>query len=167
MLIIYSYIRHSKIINGSYNTFSWTVFSGIKFSQQFNLQKLDNGFSLLPPPSFNEKKDMNCVFSVFEKFKNEITCSNSLNIIQIHDFGLCSKILLPAKIFPFNPGNNLELQEIMIEIENKFYELENVNYIPTLVDINIYWRMVRKRLLFPQNCTEWEMKNALPILGIT
>jgi hypothetical protein len=157
------FIRHSKMINASYDTYSWTSVALIEFSPLTDFSVCP-GRNILPT-------DYN--LGIVNDFI-DIGFRHAASLDPVSALSLpntCGSVsFIPLQLLNENVSSTTGLANLLLAFQSYSIrdELETVsegNFVPFNIDVNIYYRIVKKLKANDAICSEWEKKKLVPLLG--
>lgn len=153
------YIRHSKLLQSSYDCYSWTTVAAIKYPDTADLNLIP-ARATLPRSPFNYAVVESFLAIAYESLENvSADSANSMTTLHAEDF--TTDHFIPMQVIAENPGSNVGLKNL-IDLFSNWTEHKG-KYSPFLVDINIYYRSV-KRILTGE-ASRWDTEVFVPVLG--
>lgn len=155
------FIRHSRLLKGSYDTYSWTTVALLKYPDTISLDVIE-GQRVLPRAPFRIEIIHKFVALGTDKL-GEVSCprANSMNTLHTRNI---TDYFIPINVLDENPGSNDGLRNLLAYFAN-WTSARRGKFAPFLVDINIYYRSVKRILTGATPLSDWEKFSFVPFLG--
>lgn len=162
------FYRHSTLLKGSYSNFSWTAFGSIKLKNpmSFNISTPKIPILTMPEPLKLNKLMHDIIDRIDSEFGDTYAdcVSNFPNTTSVGEMNYFSPIVLED----VNPGSIAGLKTNILTL-NTWFGKNTTQYMITVADINIFWRLIKQIIKGPDFGSDlknqWATTCLVPILG--